>query len=77
MTGKEQGVYLCVGDHELLKDIADGKVTKDSSLNDSQSRSARYLYNQELITAIPLQVVGEAVAITLKGKERLRHDATK
>ena len=64
-------IYLCLGDLELLRDIADGRVVFDTSLNDSQSRSARYLYNQELITAIPLQVSGEAVKITPLGIERL------
>ena len=66
-------IYLCLGDRELLEDIASGEITKDSDLNDSQSRSARYLYNQELITAIPLRVAGEAVKITPKGKERLKN----
>ena len=68
-------VYLCVGDRELLEDIASGKVASDSNLNDSQSRSARYLYNQELISAIPLHISGEMVKITLKGKERLAKEA--
>ena len=69
-------IYLCLGDIELLRDIADGKVVDDTFLNDSQSRSARYLYNQELITAIPLQILGEAVKITPLGKKRLALGAT-
>ena len=64
-------IYLCLEDIELLRDIADGKIVDDTKLNDSQSRSARYLYNQELIRATPLQGSGEAVKITPLGKERL------
>ncbi|KKL60558.1 hypothetical protein LCGC14_2204100 [marine sediment metagenome] len=67
-------VYLCLGDCELLESIASGKITEDTNLNDSERRSARHLYNQELITAIPLQVSGEAVKITPKGKVRLAQD---
>lgn len=64
-------IYLCLGDRELLEAIAEGKITDDTKLNDSERRSARYLFNQDLITAMPLQVDGEAVRITPKGKERL------
>ena len=64
-------IYLCGGDFELLRDIADGKIVADTELNDSQSRSARYLYNQGLIGAVPLQSSGKSVKITPLGKERL------
>lgn len=64
-------IYLCLGDLELLREIADRKITDDSNLNDSQRRSARYLYNQELIAAYPNQDYDaniEDLAITEKGK---------
>ena len=62
--------YLCLGDRELLQDIADGKVTDDANLNDSQRRSARHLYNERLISALPFEGA-EALRITLRGRERL------
>ena len=64
-------IYLCLGDVELLRDIDMGKITNDFNLNDSQSRSARHLYNQELITAFPSVGLTETVRITILGKERL------
>lgn len=44
-------MYLCSGDFELLRDIANQKVSDASGLNDSERRSARYLYNQQLISS--------------------------
>lgn len=67
-------IYLCYGDIELLRDIASRKVDDDANLNDSQRRSARYLYNQELISAVPLEGSDanvDVLEITPKGKARL------
>lgn len=65
---------LCLGDIELLRDISTGKIDDDSNLNDSQRRSARFLYNSGLIKACPLEGVDaniEALFISQKGKEML------
>lgn len=62
---------LCLGDIELLRDISTGKIDDDSNLNDSQRRSARFLYNSELITACPLEGADaniEALSISPLGK---------
>lgn len=60
--------YLYLGDLELLRDIANNKINDASSLNDPQRRSARYLYNQELISNYYLK---DLLEITSLGKERL------
>jgi len=68
-------IHLCLGDRELLEAISKREITDDGNLNDSQRRSARYLYNQELISALPNQDYDaniEDLAITPKGRERLK-----
>lgn len=70
-------IYLCYGDVELLRDIASRKVDDDANLNDSQRRSARYLYNQELITAVPLEGSDadvKVLEITPEGRARLAQE---
>ena len=68
-------IYLCQGDIDLLKAIANRKITDDANLNDSEARSARYLYNQDLIGATPLEGSDagiEVLEITPKGEEKLK-----
>jgi len=70
-------IYLCLGDLELLRAIAASKAYDDANHNDSERRSARYLYNQELISACPLEGSDanvEVLEITEKGKERLAQE---
>jgi len=70
-------IFLCLGDLELLKAIAADKTYDDANHNDSQRRSARYLYNQELISATPIEGSDanvEVLEITEKGKERLAQE---
>lgn len=64
-------MYLCQSDIDLLRDIEARTVTSDSHLTDSQSRSARYLYNQFLISAFPFKD-SEALKITALGVETLK-----
>lgn len=66
---------LCLGDVELLRDIAAGRIDDDSNLNDSQRRSARFLFQNGLISALLLEGSDaniEALNITLTGKEVLK-----
>lgn len=67
-------IFLCLGDIELLRGIATHKIADDANLNDSQSRSARYLYGQMLISATPLEGSDtpiDVLGITPLGKRRL------
>lgn len=62
-------IFLCSGDLELLRDINDRKIDDLSSLNDSQRRSARYLYSQEFISGSYLK---DKLEITALGKSRVQ-----
>jgi len=68
-------INLCQGDIELLKAIAADIAYDTANHNDSQRRSARFLYNNELIEACPIEDSDanvEALSITGLGKAILR-----
>lgn len=65
---------LCQSDIDVLRNIATGKIADDANLNDSERRSARYLYQNGYINAYPVEGADasiEVLSITEKGKRIL------